>query len=35
MSYVGGVIGEVLSHYLTDLEVTRAKNRLYHELLSV
>ncbi len=35
MSYVGGIIGEIMSQYLTDLEVTRAKNKLYNELLSV
>lgn len=35
MSYVGGVIGEVMSEYLTDQEVTRAKYKLYSELLGV
>jgi hypothetical protein len=35
MSYVGGILGEIMSEYLTDLEVTRAKNKLYNELLSV
>lgn len=35
MSYTGATIGEVMSGYLTDVEVTRAKYRLYHELLSV
>jgi len=35
MSYLGGIVGESMSHYLTDVEVTRAKNKLYSELLSV
>ena len=35
MSYLGGVVGNIMAEYLTDLEVTRAKNKLYHELLSV
>ena len=35
MGYVGGIIGEVMSEYLTDAEVTRAKYKLYNELLSV
>lgn len=35
MSYLGGVIGEVMSEYLTDAEVTRAKYKLYNELLGV
>jgi len=35
MSDVGGVLGEIMSENLTDLEVTRAKNKLYNELLSV
>ena len=35
MSYIGGIIGEVMSEYLTDVEVTRAKYKLYSELLSV
>ena len=35
MSYIGGIAGVSLSEYLTDIEVTRAKNKLYSELLSV
>ena len=35
MSYVGGIIGEVMAEYLTDVEVTRAKYKLYNELLAV
>ena len=35
MSYLGGIIGEVLAEYLTDVEVTRAKYKLYNELLQV
>ena len=35
MSYLGGKIGEVLSEYLTDQDVTRAKYRLYNELMAV
>lgn len=35
MSYLGGHIGEMMSEYLTDVEVTRAKNKMYNELLSV
>ena len=35
MSYTGAIIGQIFSEYLTDAEVTRAKNKLYHELLSV
>ena len=35
MSYIGSIIGEVMSEYLTDVEVTRSKYRLYNELLSV
>ena len=35
MSYIGGIVGEVMSEYLTEVEVTRAKYKLYNELLSV
>ena len=35
MSFVGGIIGEVMSEYLSEVEVTRAKYKLYSELLSV
>lgn len=35
MSYLGGNIGEIFSEYLNDEEVTRAKYKLYSELLSV
>jgi hypothetical protein len=35
MSYIGGIIGEMMSEYLTDIEVSRAKNKLYNELLMV
>ena len=35
MSYIGGIIGEMMSEYLTDIEVSRAKNKLYSELLMV
>jgi hypothetical protein len=35
MSYVGGIVGPILSEYLDDVEVTRAKYKLYNELLSV
>ena len=35
MSHLGGTIGEIFSHYLSDVDVTRAKNKLYNELLSV
>ena len=35
MSYVGALLPEVLSEYLTDEEVTRAKNLAYNELLNV
>jgi hypothetical protein len=35
MSYLGGKVGEIMGEYLTDREVTRAKYRLYSELLSV
>ena len=35
MSYVGGVIGEMFAEYLTDEEVTRAKYKLFNELLSL
>lgn len=35
MSYLGGKVGEMMSEYLTDQEVTRAKYKLYSELLSV
>ena len=35
MSYIGGIVGESMANYLTDIEVTRAKNKLYSELLSV
>ena len=35
MSYIGGVIGEIMSNKLSDEEVNRAKHKLYHELLSV
>ena len=33
MCYLGGIVGQVMSEYLTDMEVTRAKYKLYHELL--
>ena len=35
MSYVGALLPEVLSEYLTDEELTRAKNLAYNELLNV
>ena len=35
MAYIGANIGEIMSEYLTDLEVTRAKNKMYNELLSI
>jgi len=35
MAYLGGTIGEIMSEYLTDVEVTRAKNKMYNELLSI
>ena len=35
MSYIGAVTGKILSEYLDDVEVTRAKYKLYSELLSV
>lgn len=33
LSYIGGIMGEIFSEYLTDVEVTRAKYKLYNELL--
>ena len=35
MSYVGGIVGEILAEYITDVEVTRAKYKLYNELMQV
>jgi hypothetical protein len=35
MSYIGALLPEILSEYLTDEEVTRAKNLAYNELLNV
>ena len=35
MSYAGAIIPEVLSEYITDEEVTRAKNVAYCEVLGV
>ena len=35
MSYAGGIAGKIFSEYLDDIEVTRAKYKLYNELLSV
>lgn len=35
MSYVGAISGKIFSEYLDDIEVTRAKYKLYAELLSV
>ena len=35
MAYLGGIIGQIMSEYLTDLEVTRAKNKMYNELLAI
>lgn len=35
MNYVGGIMGQIFSEYLTDTEVTRAKYKLYTELCSV
>mmetsp|Transcript_42296 Transcript_42296/g.64860 ORF Transcript_42296/g.64860 Transcript_42296/m.64860 type:complete len:284 (-) Transcript_42296:268-1119(-) len=35
MSYIGGIIGSVFANYLSDSDVTRAKYKLYHELLGV
>lgn len=35
MSFIGAKIGEIYSEYLTDEEVTRAKYKIYSELLSV
>jgi hypothetical protein len=35
MLHIGTSIGSILSEYLTDFEVTRAKYKLYNELLSI
>ena len=35
MAYAGGIIGEIMSEYLNDVEVTRAKNKMYNEILSI
>jgi hypothetical protein len=35
MTYIGSKIGEIYSEYLTEQEVTRAKYKIYNELLSV
>ena len=35
MTYIGSKIGEIYSEYLTEQEVTRAKYKIYNELLQV
>ena len=35
MAYIGGKIGEIMSEYLSDGEVTRAKYKMYNEILSI
>ena len=35
MNYCGLAIPTVYSHYLTDVEVFRARNRIYHELMDI
>ena len=35
MSYLGAILPEILSEYLTDEEVTRAKNLAFNEMMGV